>query len=234
MPCRPQAYGVAMSDRAPFFEPPHPPVDEPEEPARFVNHPWMPPLNVVPTVVALNLEVVETDLVVMRVAEVRVFDRGMLVETEAWVHPESAARAYGAYGMSEEPRVGLLLDDGTKLGSRESGTSPDLPPDAPNVPTAPMFVQHGGASGELRVGQSWWVSPLPAGDAELVVSWSAFDVPETFVRLDLSAVREAAQRARELWPLPDHQGEEFGWFAHAPWAGTTYTPPPAPATGVEG
>ncbi|MDT0215481.1 hypothetical protein Q9R29_16445 [Rothia sp. ARF10] len=223
-----------MSDRAPFFEPPRPPVDEPGEPGRFVNHPWMPPINVVPAVVALNLDVVETDLVVMRVAEIRVFDRGMLVETEAWVHPESAARAYGAYGMSEEPRVGLLLEDGTKLGAGEPGTSPGLPPDAPSTLTEPMFVQHGGASGELRVGQSWWISPMPDGDAEVVLAWEALGIPETYATLDLAVVREAASRARELWPLPDAGDEEFGWFAYAPGGGTAYPSSGTPATGGEG
>ncbi|GGB69260.1 hypothetical protein N798_02980 [Knoellia flava TL1] len=79
MPCRPEAYGVAMSDREPFFEPRRPPGDEPSAPRRFVNHPWMPPLNVVPALLAADLEVVATEAVVARVAEVRVYDRGMLI-----------------------------------------------------------------------------------------------------------------------------------------------------------
>jgi len=230
MPCRPDPYGVAMSDRAPFFEPRRPPSDEPEEPRRFVNHPWMPPLNVVPALLAVDLEVVATDAVVARVADVRVYDRGMLLEVEAWLHPDSAADVLESFGMPDEPRVGLLLGDGTRLGAGDPGTSPDVA----SVAEAPLFIQNGGGAGELRVQQSWWVSPVPEGDAELVLEWDALGVPETFVPLDLAAIRAAAPRARELWPLPDAHGEEFTWVGYAPWAGTAYTPAQAPATGGDG
>jgi len=223
-----------MSSRAPFFEPRLPPPEEPEGPRHFVNHPWTPPINVVPVVVPLEIDVVASDLVVVRVSEVRAFDRGMLVEVESWLHPDAAARVDGHHGLPDEPRVGLLLGDGTRLGAGESGPSPDAPLDEPNVPTEPLFVQHGGGCGELQVTQSLWVSPVPEGDAELVLAWDALDVPETYVTLDLAAVREAGTRARELWPLPDSDGEEFGWFAYAPRGGTAYTPPWAPATGGEG
>lgn len=223
-----------MSSRPPFFEPRHPPEQESREQPRFVNHPWMPPLNVVPVVVPLNLDVVTSDLVVVRVPEVRAFDRGMLVEVEAWLHPDAAARVDGSDGLPDEPRVGLLLGDGTRLGAGETGPSPDAAPEPPDAPTEPLFVQYGAGSGELRANQSLWVAPVPEGNAELVVAWDALHVPETYSMLDLAAVREAATRARELWPLPDSDGEEFGWFAYAPRGGTAYMPPQGLATGGDG
>ncbi|GGB69288.1 hypothetical protein N798_02985 [Knoellia flava TL1] len=136
--------------------------------------------------------------------------------------------------MPDEPRVGLLLGDGTRLGAGDPGTSPDVAPDLPGDGGPPLYVQNGGGAGELRVQQSWWVSPVPEGDAELVLEWEAVGVPETFVPLDLASIRAAASRARELWPLPDAHGEEFTWVGYAPWAGTAYTPPQGPATGGEG
>lgn len=81
----------------------------------------------------------------------------------------------------------------------------------------------GGGTGELSVTQTWWVSPVPDGDAELVVAWEAFDVPETFLSLDLDAVRAASARATELWPLPDVETQERGWFAYAPGGQAAYT-----------
>ena len=213
-----------MSFREPFFEPPLPQPDFTEEPRRFANVPWAPPINVVPVQVPVEADVVVTDDVVIRIMDVRAYDRGMLLRVEAWLHPDSAVRAQDMHGLPEEPQVGLLLDGVTKLGAGEPGHSPDVGPTESST-DAPFFTMAGGGTGELSVTQTWWVAPVPAGDAELVVAWPALGVPETFVRLDLDAVREASTRARELWPLPDDETQEFGWFGYAPGGHAAYLPP---------
>ncbi|MFC7488179.1 hypothetical protein ACOCJ7_17550 [Knoellia sp. CPCC 206453] len=212
-----------MSSRAPFFEPPLPQPDEPEETRQFANVPWAPPINVVPAVVPIEVDVVATDNVVIRVMDAQAYDRGMSLRIETWVNPDSASRAQDRHGLPEEPQVGLLLDDGTKLGAGDLGHSPDVGPDEPGTADAPLFIPTGGISGELRASQHMWIAPVPAGEAELVVAWSSLDVPETFVSLDLGAVREASGQARELWPLPDVTESEMGWFAYAPGGHTAYT-----------
>lgn len=212
-----------MSSREPFFEPPLPQPDGPEERRQFANVPWAPPINVVPVLVPIEVDVVSTHDVVIRVMDVRAYDRGMLLRVETWVHPDSAARAQDRHGLPEEPQVGLLLDGTTKLGAREPGHSPDVGPDDGGMASAPLFVMAGGGTGELSVTQTWWISPIPTAEAELVVAWAAFDVPETFVQLNLAAVREASSRARELWPLPDMDTQEGGWFGYAPGGHTAYT-----------
>ncbi|MEO7268127.1 MAG: hypothetical protein ABIW49_02845 [Knoellia sp.] len=212
-----------MSSRAPFFEPPLPPPEEPERRRTFANAPWAPPINVVPVMVAVETDVVATDAVVIRFMDVWAYDRGMLLRVEAWVHPDSAARAQSRHGLPEEPQVGLLLNGETKLGAGEPGHSPDVGPGEEGAATAPLFTMAGGGSGELSVTQTWWVSPVPDGEAELVVAWAALDVPETFVSLDLNAVREASTRAKVLWPLPDMDTQDVGWFGYAPGGHTAYT-----------
>jgi hypothetical protein len=117
-----------MSSRAPFFEPPLPPPEKMEEPRRFVNHPWTPPINVVPVSVPVDADAFTSDSVVIRVPEIQAFDRGMLLRVEAWVHPGAAVRAVGVHGLPEEPRVGILLGDGTKLRAGEPGTPPTSHP----------------------------------------------------------------------------------------------------------
>lgn len=223
-----------MSSREPFFEPPLPQPEEAREPRTFANVPWAPPINVVPVTVPVEDDVVATEKVVIRVQDILAYDRGMLLRVEAWLHPDSAALAEGPHGLPEEPRVGMLLGTGTKLGAGEPGHIPDVAPDEPESPPVPLFTMAGGGAGELRVTQTWWVAPVPDGEADLVVAWAALDVPETFVRLDLDAVREASGRARELWALPDVEAGEYGWFAYAPGGHMAYPFSGDTATGGDG
>jgi len=212
-----------MNSRTPFFEPLPGPVDEGQDTQpRFANHPWSPPINVVPVIVPVEADIIAIPDVVIRVHDIQAYDRGMLLRVETWVRPEAVPRPAAASYLHEEPRVGLLLSDGTKLGSDAQGHSPDLVPDGGSA-VVTTFVPAGGISGELRASQSFWVNPIPVGDAELVVAWEALDVPETFFELDLAPVRAASAHARELWPVPDAVLEGTGWFAYAPGGPTAYT-----------
>jgi len=214
-----------MSSRAPFFEPPLPQPEEPDELRQFANVPWAPPINVVPVIIPVEADVIATPQVAIRVSDIQAYDRGMLLRVEAWVHPEAAPRPADvhAHYLHEEPRVGLLLGDGTKLGAPADGPTPDMAASEPGT-VVPVFASIGGISGELRASQSFWVSPIPDGTVELVVAWEALDVPETFLALELDAVRAASSGARELWPVPDADLEHSGWFASAPGGHTAYGP----------
>jgi hypothetical protein len=213
-----------MNSREPFFEPPLAPVDEgQDDQPRFANHPWSPPINVVPVIIPVETDVIATPQVVIRVHDIQAYDRGMLLRVESWVHPEAAPRPADVHYLHEEPRVGLLLGDGTKLGAPADGPTPDMAAPEPGT-VVPIFAPTGGISGELRASQSVWVSPVPDGTAELVVAWEALDVPETFLALDLDAVRAASRGARELWSVPDADLEQGGWFAYAPGGHTAYKP----------
>lgn len=177
-------------------------------------------MNVVPVLVPLTMGVVATDAVVIRLQHALTYDRGVELHLQAWLHPDLSARIDGAYGMRSEPRVGLLLD-GTKVGAtiHEPESVPDGSPDR----ATSGFNRTGGDSADLQLSQSWWLRPVPAGALELVVSWADLDVPETFVQLDHAALREAAQGAMELWPLPDIADGYYGWSAYSPGSGAAYS-----------
>ncbi|KRE43365.1 hypothetical protein ASG74_00475 [Knoellia sp. Soil729] len=112
--------------------------------------------------VPLEIDVVATDDVVIRIMDVRAYDRGMLVRVEAWLHPDAAVRARDVHGLPEEPQIGLLLDGVTRLGAGEPGHSPDVGPTESST-DAPLFTTAGGGTGELSVTQTWRVAPVPTG-----------------------------------------------------------------------
>lgn len=202
-----------MSSREPFFEPIPPDPEDVENALTFTNQPWAPPLNVLPARLPFDRDVVATDTVVIRLAEVRVYDRGFVVEIDSWVHPGAAPRPGRPHWLHDGPRVGVLLGDGTKLGFGFADDRSDFPPSA-GTPEHPLFHGCGGTSHDIRCNQSYWISPAPVGSAELVVAWPALEVGETFAPLDLDRIRAAQGDARVLWPLPDAPEFEGGWFAY--------------------
>ena len=57
---------------------------------------------------------------------------------------------------------------------------------------------------------------MPAS-TQVYLRWDARDIPETVTTIDLTPVVAAADRAEELWPLPEPpEGEEYGWFSYSP------------------
>ena len=219
-----------MATREPFFEPLPVPDDEPEGARVVGNVPWVPPLNVVPVLVPLGVELAATDDVVLGLTHVLVYDRGAELHLQGWLHPEALSRVEGPYGLRSEPRVGLLLADGTKVGA----AADELLPPGSAVAGGTTLSLTAGGSAELRLTQAWWVRPVPTEPFELVVSWPDVGVPETFITLDGAAMEAASRGARELWPLPDLEGD-FGWFADAPGDDAAYRPHPnaSPAGDVD-
>jgi len=214
-----------MSD-APFFEP----LPEPEEPfdeeEQVVDLPWMPPSHVAGVVTPLGVDVFRSDDVAVRVTHAVCFRRGLELHVSAWVRPGSQPRRSDhqhRWGF-EEPRVGIRLADGTRLGHRH----PHAPMDADaeqaeaEQPVVSMTQTHGGSEA-LRASSSWWLHAVPDGDAlEVVVEWEYVGVPESTAQIDLAVLREAAQHEDVLWGPPPPPGEGFGWFAYAPMSGSAF------------
>ena len=211
-----------MTD-APFFEPwPEPEVD-PDSEEREVDLPWLPPAHVAGAVVPLATDVVHGDDVVVRVTHVVAYQRGLELHVGTWLRPGTRRDLSGVHEVwrEEEPRIGVQLADGTRLGHR-APQSPDLEPE----PGPASFTQTKATGGGLHFSTSWWVHPFPEGDTlEVVVAWEHQGVPESSVQLDLAALRAQAAREEVLWDPPPAmiEGDSFGWFAYAPTSGSVYT-----------
>ena len=207
----------------PFFEPWPEPESEVDVPEPEVDLPWMPPRHVVGVVVPLRAELHRGADVVIRVTHAVAFRRGVELHVGAWLRPgtvrplSSAARVF----EEQEPRVGLRLADGTRLGHRAvpGGGFPGEDEEAPF-----SFLQNSGSGGALHSCRSWWLAPLPDGDhLEVVAQWEHQGVPECSARIDLAMLRDAAEGEDVLWEPPPPPGEGgFGWFAYAPFSGETY------------
>lgn len=203
---------------APFFEPfPEPPdVDEPPE----VDLSWMPPQHAVGVLVPLDVEVHRGRDVVVRVTHATVHRRGLELHVATWLRPGAPRRAGRFDWPGAEPRCGVRLEDGTRIGHD---------PRAEHHPSEGAgdrvsWMMTGGEGGSLRWRQSWWLHPIPEGDRlDVVVAWEHAGVPESSAVLDLAALRAAAEREEVLWdppPAPEELG--VGWFGYASPPGPTY------------
>jgi len=217
-----------MTD-APFFEPWPDPEAEPEAHSPDVDLPWTPPVHVAGVVVPVEVELYRGDDVVMQVTHVVAYRRGLEVHLATWQRPgtRGSSSSYLPDWRTQEPRVGFLLADGTRLGNRVSAEpSPEPEPESPApVPVpVPVLAQTSGPSGGLRSASSWWIHPFPGGDAlDVVVEWEPVGVPETSARLDLSGLPDAAEREDVLWdPPPPPEEGYYGWSAYAPTIGEVY------------
>jgi hypothetical protein len=212
-----------MSD-APFFEPWPDPEDDEGGDSQEVDLPWMPPAHVAGVVVPVAVDLVRRADLLVRMTHVVAHERGLELHVGTWLRPGTRRPVTGTeapYWQAQEPRIGLRLADGTRLGHRPPHASP---PEAER-PSA-YFTQLQGDGGGLRSSSSWWLHPLPDGDElEVVVEWQHQGVPETSTALDLAALRAAAAQEEVLWAPPPApaEGDSFGWFAFAPMSGAVYT-----------
>lgn len=69
------------------------------------------------------------------------------------------------------------------------------------TPDHPVLHGGGGGGSDRAVDRSYWLWPLPpAGRLGVVCQWPARGIAQTVHDLDADLVREAAARARPLWP----------------------------------
>jgi hypothetical protein len=147
--------------------------------------------------------------------------RGLELFVGTWLRPGTRREYTGPEGLwqEQEPRVGVRLSDGTRLGHRP----PHVEPPPGEEPTPSTFTMTSGNGGGTHSSTSWWLHPLPVGDTvDVVVAWEHQGVPESHVTLDLAPLRAAAEREMVLWdpPPPPGEGGCFGWFAYAPMGGS--------------
>lgn len=215
-----------MSD-APFFEPLPDPEELLDEEEQVVDLPWIPPAHVVGVAVPLSAEVFRSDDVAVMVTHAISYGRGVELHVSARVRPGNQPRrtAFQEYVGNDDPRVGIRLADGTRLGHRH----PHAPMEPEGEDAAPAessvaLTQTSGSAQSLQASSSWWLHPFPGDDSlEVVVEWGSFGVPESSVRLDLAPLREAAEREVVLWDPPPPAGDGYyGWSAYAPMSGSAF------------
>lgn len=206
----------------PFFEPWPDPEDD-DGGQQDVDLPWMPPVHAVGVVVPLGVDVHRSPDVVVRVTHAVAHRRGLGLHVGTWVRPGARRDLTSADHVwhEQEPRVGLRLADGTRLGHRPAHGPP--PPDDEEASTS-SFTQVWGNGGGLHSTAAWWVHPLPDGDSvEVVVQWEHQGVPESSASVALAPLREAAEHEDVLWdPPPPPTDQSFGWFSYAPMGGSAY------------
>jgi hypothetical protein len=204
-----------MTD-APFFEPWPDPDEDDREDSPELDLPWMPPAHVAGVVLPVAVDAFRGEDLLMRVTHVVAYERGLELHVGTWLRPGTRRPETGEapFWHVQEPRVGVRLADGTRLGHWPPHGPP--PPEADG--TRMYFAQLSGNGGGLHSTSSWWVHPLPEGDSlEVVVEWQHQGVPESSAALDLGALRAAAARQDVLWDAPPGPQEGyFGWSAPFP------------------
>ena len=86
-----------------------------------------------------------------------------------------------------------------------------------------VLAPQGGSADDRSADQTYWVSPLPpAGPMTFVLTWPAFNIPESRVQVDSAPIRAAADHSQPLWPPqpaaeppepPPPPRPTSGWFA---------------------
>jgi len=210
-----------MTD-TPFFDPwPEPEADDGYD-NPDLDLPWMPPVNVAGIVVPVAAEIHRGEDVVVRVTHLVAYQRGLEVHVDTWLRPGTRRPVAPTDDMwrAQEPRIGIRLADGTRLGHR----APHGPPAPDGDPSTASLTQlHGHGSG-LHLSSAWWVSPFPEGESlQVLIEWEHQGVPESSARVELGTLRGAAAREDVLWdPPPAPQEGFFGWAGYAPTSGEAY------------
>jgi hypothetical protein len=98
---------------------------------------------------------------------------------------------------------GVELSDGRRVTTVDPPAWPgeDGFPDLTRPPERPVLVGGGGGGGSRSVERDYWWWPLPpAGPLRVVCQWLDQDIALTAHDLDAGPFRDAAARARPLWP----------------------------------
>jgi len=197
----------------PFFEPLPEPQRAEDQPPVYVQMLWQPPVNVVPVSVGGTVELARTDDTVVALTGLEAYRAGLAFTVHTWQRPGTELLD-DQWGWRSALRIGVLLEDGTKIGAARE----DLPADLNTVPETPRIAGLSGTAGGIHGSMQHWLYPLPAGERwTFVVEWLARGLPETRTAFDPRPVHKAAAASTgELWELPKPpQGTEYGWFGYA-------------------
>jgi hypothetical protein len=198
----------------PFFEPLPPSPTAADQPPVYVQMPWQPPVNVVPVSVGGTVELARTDDTVVALSSLEAYRTGLAFTVQTWQRPGTEL-VEDEWAWRNAARLGVLLEDGTKIGA-EAHQGP--PEDLTSVPETPRIAGLSGMGGGIHASRQHWLYPLPAGERwTFVVEWLARGIPETRTAFDARPVHDAAgASAGPLWELPTPpEGAEYGWFGYA-------------------
>lgn len=173
--------------------------------------PWYrPPGDVVPGVVATQVELARTDRVALAAGRFAAYPSGFEFKIWAVARPgrqlayfDMPLKGRSPKAAGEEPppevfRLELHFSDGAT--ARNFGT-PSTPHPLAERPSWPILFAGAGMAGGDRSEQEYWVSPLPpAGPLTFVCEWPANGVPRTSGEIDAGLIVDAAARAEQLSP----------------------------------
>jgi hypothetical protein len=192
-----------------FFEPL--PDPEPMGPHRSgnVSSGWAgPPSDVLPGVAFLDLLLVHSDRQAVWLGIAEAYPSGVVLTVDIRGRFRTRRR------MDDGPgtwRFGVQLSNGSKAtvhgigmhgppGGGAASTALGGGSDASNTPEAVLRPLTGSGSLTSWV-QRYWLWPLPPpGELQVACQWPDVEMQFTTSRVDAGALREAANRARVLWP----------------------------------
>jgi len=185
-----------------FFEapPPRPEPIEHRQPEWFG-----PPDNVLPVVVALELELARGDDFALATRRADVYPTGAAFHVLLLLRrPVTDPMEFMSFhpqrskDKSELLRIGVQYADGAKATNMEM---PFFRDDPEERPPGPVMMPRGGGGGGRHFDMSFWLWPLPKEDPfQLVVEWSARGVALSRFDVPVAPLLEAAARCEELWP----------------------------------
>jgi hypothetical protein len=121
----------------------------------------------------------------------------------------------GESPRAEVLRYGVEFADGRRAGlvggvpfgaSAYALISSDDEQGQPDPAVEILLTPGGGGGGARHADQRCWVWPLPPeGTIAFVCEWPRFEIPESRLELDAQLIREAADRAVEVWPSSEHR-----------------------------
>ncbi|GAA0312725.1 hypothetical protein [Kineococcus aurantiacus] len=202
-----------------FPDPPQPAQrDELDEPARPA---WSgPPDDVLAGVVPVELVLGRSDSTVLTLSGLRAFPTGLGMVLGVRVRGPLGRRDLnsevfdGPYEHVQDAawqrgrlKWGFELADGQRVTNLDPGpwgeqpTGPDGAPDDTWQPSRPLLTGGGGDASRRSANRDHWLWPLPpAGRLRVVCQWLEQGIELTSHELDADLLRQAAERARPLWP----------------------------------
>lgn len=217
-----------------FFEPP-PPPPTPPAPSRRPN--WMRPEHILGEPVPINFLLARSSTAAVKVQHLTAFPAGF--EFQVVIHMRSTGEVWdpmhGLQGFRGRPgaRYGELSDEHLRFGiqfadgSKATNLGPPMIGPTDEKSKGPMLQPSGGSAGGSVAQTTFWVWPLPpSGPLTFVCEWPKYGIPLTRHPVNADLIREAAQRAIELWP--ENEASEIGPAGWTSYASFQEAPKPPP------